>query len=144
MSYATPRSAMPSVRANGNIACYRFVEIVTGTANSVTQANAAGDYVWGVTTGVEKYPPGTPGATAGRHAEAGDTVDLIGWGEVALLEIGSGGVTQGRGVVSDANGAGVAVGATAGSTFHAIALETAAEGDIARVWVCAPNQLPVT
>lgn len=142
--YATPRTALAAPKANGNIACYRFVELVTSEDNSVTQANAAGDYILGVTTGVEKYPPGTPGATAGRHAEAGDTVDLIGWGGVALVEVGSGGIARWRGVVSDANGAAVAVGSTAGATFHGIALETASEGDIARVFVCGPNQLPVT
>jgi len=143
MSYATPRSALPSPVAGGNIACYRFVE-GSASDNTCTQANAAGDRILGVTTGVEKLPSGTPGATAGRHAESGDTVDLIGWNNVALLEVGSGGIVRWAGVVSDANGAGVAVGATAGSTFHAIALETAAEGDVARVWVCAPNQLSVT
>ena len=143
MSYATPRSALPSPKAGGNIAVYRFLEVATGADFTVTQANAATDRVLGVSTGVERAPAGFVGSTADRAAIAGDIVDYIGWGEVALLEVGSGGLTRFQGVVPGANGAGVAVSSNAGATFAAIALEAGAEGAIIRVYVCPPTQLNV-
>lgn len=142
--YATPRTAMPSFKAGGPIYKCRFLELSTSADWTVTQANAgAADILFGVSGDYDKYPPSTPGATAGLHAETGDTVAVIFPGEIAILELGSGGATRGVGLIPDSDGKGVAVGATAGSTFYAQALEAGSAGDYIRVLVLPRNQLNV-
>lgn len=145
MSYATPRTALPSLKAGGDIYKCRFVELSTSADWTCTQANAgATDIILGVSGDFDKSPPGVTGSTAGLHAASGDTVTVLYPGEVAMLQLGSGGATRGVGLVPDSNGKGVAYTANAGATFNAIAMEAGSEDDFIRVYIVPPVQKPVT
>lgn len=122
----------PNLEANGNILPSVFVKqdltqdfsVIQSTANARTFAISQ--------PGV-KYPPGTPG-DQGYAFIQGDACTLYGPGSVCLLAIGSGGVTRGDLLESDANGAGV-TSTTSGHNVGAVALESGNYGEFRKVFV---------
>ena len=71
------------------------------------------------------------------HARSGDPVNVIPFGRIALVYVGSGGVSRGGKVKSDASGQAVACAAT-GTTAQnqaGYAMRTAASGDVVEIYV---------
>jgi hypothetical protein len=136
-------SRSPRFIADGNINPSRFVKIESAgtTGYEVLQAAAGTDRPIGISQEGTRQPPGVIGSD-GYAAHQGETLQVYGEGEEALLTIGSGGVTQGDYLKSDASGQGVTVAFTLGSGtifYGAVALETANAGELARVLVkCGP------
>lgn len=121
--------------SGGNIGVARFVKQSTAAPYRVLQAGA-NEAVEGVSQLGQKYPP-IPSNTNYYAAEAADNVMVYGEDEECLLLIGSGGVTKGALVKSDADGKGV-LAATSGTTAQeigAIAMQDASENEYARVRV---------
>lgn len=125
---------MPPLVAGGDIRPCRFVKISTAADFTVLEADA-NEEVFGISTNATQDAP-IPNAD-GDAAEAGDQVHVNQPGTFALLELGSGGVTRGGWLKSDADGKGVAV-ATTGATaqfYGAKALESGSEGEFVKVIV---------
>lgn len=132
--------ANPSYVAEGDIRPSRFVKIGSGDF-SVLEADA-NEAVLGIAMEGTKTAP-IPSASA-NAAEDGDHLHVYGPGEECLLELGSGGITAGAYLKSDADGKGVAA-ATTGATQQnrgARALEGGAEGDKVRVVVHIETNYP--
>jgi hypothetical protein len=133
----------PRFIADGNINPSRFVKIESAgtTGYEVLQAAAATDRPIGISQEGTRQPPGVVGSD-GYAAHAGETLQVYGEAEEALLTIGSGGCTQGDYLKSDGSGQGVTVSFTEGTGllfYGAVALETANSGELARVLVkCGP------
>lgn len=130
--------------AGGTIRRARFVNIMTSANHTVEEADA-NDRTIGVATdsGRAAAIP-SESADPPEAAQAGEQVEVRFPGDEALLEIGSGGCTAGDELKSDADGKGVAR-ATTGTTVQnvgAIALETASEGELARVIVVYTSMRP--
>lgn len=120
--------------AGGDIRPARFVKVSTAADNAVLEADA-NEAIIGIATEATQDAP-IPGASA-NAAESGDPVKVYTIGSECLLEIGSGGVTAGAEIKSDADGKGV-LAATTGTTVQnigAVALEAASAGELARVVV---------
>lgn len=125
---------IPAV-AGGTIRRSRFVKASTAADNTLLEADANEEIV-GVSLEAPKAPP-IDGASATEIAVATDPIPYYPEGKICLLEIGSGGVTRGANIKSDADGKGV-LAATTGTTMQwvgAKALETASEGEFARVLI---------
>jgi hypothetical protein len=128
-------AARPCYVAGGNINPSRFVKVSTAADNTVLEADA-NEGVAGISGVGTKEPPGID-TLSGLLAQAGDNVQVFGDGEVCMLKLGSGGVTRGGYLKSDADGKGVAI-ATTGTTAQeigAIALESGAADELVRVQV---------
>lgn len=126
--------ANPPMAAGGDIRPCRFVKISTAADNTYLEADA-NEEVYAISTNATQDAP-IPNAD-GDAAEAGDQVHVNPPGSVCDLEIGSGGVTRGAWIKSDADGKGV-LAATTGTTaqnYGAKALESASEGEFAKVIV---------
>lgn len=136
----------PNYVAGGNIYPSRFVKASTAADFRVLQATA-NDRIAGISGIGTNYPPIVdPAITVnGYHAVAGQNCRVHGENDECLLELGSGGVTRGGLLKSDADGKGVAV-ATSGTTKQfpgARALESGSEGDKIRVEVLVDrNEYP--
>ena len=120
--------------AGGTIRTCRFVKISTAADHRLLEADA-NEQIVGISSQAAQEAP-IPGASA-NAAESGDSFRYHTEGEVCLLEIGSGGVTRGAQIKSDADGKGV-LAATTGTTLQwvgAMALESAEEGELAKVLV---------
>ena len=127
-----PLAAM-QFKAGGTIRTYRFLKLDTSANATVLEANA-GEITIGISPeGAQDAP--IPGASA-NAAEDGDHLYYHQNGNEALLEIGSGGCTAGDFLKSDADGKGV-TSSSDGEWYGAIAFETAAAGEKARVLVQA-------
>jgi hypothetical protein len=121
--------------AGGNIGIARFVKQSTAAPFRVLQAGA-NERVTGISQLGQKYAP-IPSNTNYYAAEAADNLAVYGEDEECLLLIGSGGVTQGALIKSDADGKGV-LALTTGTTAQEIgaeAMQTASENEYARVKV---------
>ncbi len=121
-------------KAGGDIRPSRFVKYSTAADNTLLEADA-NEVVIGIATEATQDAP-IPNAD-GDAGESGDPVMYYPEGKVCLLEIGSGGVTRGANIKSDADGKGV-LAATTGTTAQnhgALALESASEGELAKVLV---------
>src|SRR5688572_18879068 len=94
----------PPFVAGGDIRPCRFVKVSTAADNTVLEADA-NELPFGVSTNATQDAP-IPNAD-GDAAEAGDQVHISPPGRVCDLEIGSGGVTRGAWIKSDADGKGV-------------------------------------
>lgn len=124
----------PGLVAGGDIRPNRFVKLSTSADNTVLEADA-NELTFGVSSEATQDAP-IDGASA-NAAEATDPLEVKTVGQVAKLEIGSGGVTRGAFVKSDADGKGV-LAATTGATAQNIgaqALESASEGELANVLI---------
>jgi len=122
-------------QAGGTIRTARFVKPSTAADNALLEADANEMAVGISDTGPRDAP--LDGANATTIASADDQFMYHPEGNVCLLEIGSGGVTRGALIKSDADGKGV-LALTSGTTnqwMGAIALETAVETEYARVLV---------
>lgn len=129
------RSVVPQLIAGGNISPSTFVKVSTAANKTCLQAGA-NERVVGVSQVGVKDPPGVSGASA-YAAVAGDTVQLFGKDDICPVLVGSGGVTRGANVKSDASGAAV-LSATTGTTMQWVAgeaLETASEGEYALIQI---------
>ena len=130
-----------SLKANGDIRPSRFVKLDTSEDFAALEADA-NEAVIGI-SGVGTQSAPLPGVTA---LAASDELFLRyhGEGQMAMLEIGSGGITRGAALKSDADGKGVAAATTGTTKQHqgAIALESAAAGEIARVLVKIDSYFP--
>lgn len=123
--------------AGGTIRRARFVNLKT-TANHTVEEADANDRTIGIAQEGGREPA-LPSVTADppEAAQSGDQLRVYVPGDTCLLEIGSGGCTAGDDLKSDTDGKGVAR-ATTGTTVQnvgAIALETASEGELAKVLV---------
>lgn len=118
------------VAAGGDINPSRFVTI-SGN-NTVVESNAGDEAVVGITNESTKNAPQAGGSTL--HAADNDQARIHPYGEDCLLEIGTGGCTAGNYLKPDADGKGVVAG-TADDLAFAIAFETAAAGEKAKVLV---------
>lgn len=126
--------------AGGNITPSRFVAQNTSYDSTVDNASSANQRCLGVSQTGTRKAPGT-GADDGYAAIAGEPVQVYLPGDIAPLQIGSGGVTRGQLIKTDASGNGVAA-ATTGQTLqwvHAQALESGASGEIINVLVLPPT-----
>ena len=123
--------------AGGTIEVSRFVKADTGAGklNKVLQS-AANDKNIGIS---QNGPYDAPGVTGAADDAARENLPLkvFGLGEECLLKIGAGGCTAGDYLESDASGQGITVVTTAATVRNvgAVALETAAAGELARVQV---------
>lgn len=127
--------------AGGTIRPARFVKVSTAADNTVLEADANEEVV-GIATEATQDAP-IPGASA-NAAETGDPLKVYSIGSECLLYIGSGGVTAGANIKSDADGKGV-LAATTGTTVQnigAVALEAASENELARVLVVRYKDRP--
>lgn len=124
----------PPMTAGGDIRPARFVKISTAADFQYLECDA-NDEVFAISTNATQDAP-IPNAD-GDAAESGDQVHVNPPGTICDLEIGSGGVTRGAWIKSDAEGCGVlalTTGAVA-QNYGAKALESAAQGEFARVIV---------
>lgn len=123
--------AIPAT-AGGTIRTCRFVKINTADNYELLEADANEEVV-GVSSQAAQDTP-----TAGASANAAEDTDSFRYfpeGLIALVKVGSGGVTRGAKVKSDADGQAV-LAATTGTTLQWVggyALETASEGEFAKV-----------
>ena len=120
--------------SGGTIRPSRFVKISTAADQTFLEADA-NEQTIGIAQDWQRDAP-IDGADVDA-AEAGDPLSVNPIGCTCLLQIGSGGVTAGDEIKSDADGKGV-TRATTGTTVQnvgAIALETAVEDELARVFV---------
>lgn len=120
--------------AGGTVRPARFVKVSTAADNTYLEADA-NEAIIGISSQATQDAP-TSGASA-NAAETGDQLHVNPVGTRCLLKIGSGGVTRGDEIKSDADGQGV-TRATTGTTVQnvgAIALQSAIEGDFALVMV---------
>lgn len=120
----------PNLQAGGNIFPFRFVKLSTSADFTGLQASAEGDYPIGVTDG-SIYQATVLNAT-GYHAISGTPITLQPSNTVQI-EIGTGGVTRGGFLESDADGKGIAAAGT-GAVSAYVALESGAAGDIIRAF----------
>lgn len=119
----------PELVSTGDIYPFRFVELATSAEFSGSQANAASDNVLGVTDGSLKLA--SPLISNQVHAASGDPITLQPT-NTPQVEVGTGGCSIGSYLTSDANGK--AVVATAGQVAFYIALQSAAAGEIIRIF----------
>lgn len=134
----------PVFTAAGTIRRARFVNVYASANHQIEEADA-NDRTIGIATDSGRAAA-IPAETADppEAAQAGEQVLVHFPGEIALLEIGSGGCTAGGELKSDADGKGVAR-ATTGTTVQevgAVALETAGEGELAKVLVVYYSHRP--
>ena len=130
-----------TMRANGTVRVGRFIKIDPSDNNSVLEANA-NERCFGI-SGMGGREAPIPSATADppEAAQSGDNIEIRTIGELCLLYVGSGGLTAGDRVKSDADGGGVKW-LTNGTSptgvmqnIGAIALETASAGEYCLVQV---------
>lgn len=128
---------MPARTAGGTIRRARFVKLST-TANNTVLESDANELLYGIAQVGGRTAP-IPDVTDDppNAAISGDRLNVHEDGEECLLEIGTGGVTAGDLIESDADGKGVTAATTAASVRYvgAQALETAAAGTLSRVKV---------
>lgn len=123
-----------SAIAGGTIRPSRFVKLSTAADHAVLEADA-NEQISGVSSDATQDAP-IPGAS-GNAAESGDTLLVNQIGTIALVEVGSGGVTRGANVKSDADGKAI-LALTTGATMQWVggqALASAAEGELAPILV---------
>lgn len=126
------------MRANGTIRRARFCKIDASDNNSVLEADANERTIGISQIGGRETPLPSVNADPAEAANSGDNVMVHGINsgrQDISLEIGSGGCTAGDLLKSDADGKGIK-SATTGTTVQwigAIALETASDGELAKV-----------
>lgn len=130
--------ASKAYTADGTIRVCRFVKPSSSTDFRVEEANA-NELTLGISSEAGRYAP-IPTVTADpvEAAQAGEQVNVYTDPEqVVMLMIGTGGITRGAEIVSDADGQGIAVAAAAGTTYQvgAIAEESASAGELCRVTI---------
>lgn len=120
----------PLMRVGGTVRTSRFVKLSTTENRTLLEADA-GEFVIGISSEATQDAP-VDGAST-NAGESGDMMEWHGIAETCLLKTGSGGLTAGDLVKSDADGQGVT--ASAGDKYGAIALSDASAGELADVMV---------
>lgn len=129
--------------AGGTIRRSRFVKQSTTENNTCLEADANEQTIGISQIGGREAPIPSVTADPPEAAQDGDLVNIHcneGLRDDVVLEIGSGGITAGAQIKSDADGKGVAA-ATTGTTVQwvgAIALEAASAGELCKVLVVSP------
>lgn len=124
----------PQLKAGGNILPHTFVK-PSATADNTGLQCGANEQMLGISQEGLRDAPGLTGASS-YAAIDGDTVKIYGLGDICLLKAGSGGYTRGDRLKSDATGGGVPIAGTgANQNVGAIALESAAAGELGRVQI---------
>lgn len=122
----------PAFIAGGDIKPARFVRI-TGEF-TISQCSASTQSIIGVSQEGTFSPPNLAtllgGTESGLAASEGQSLKVFGLGDVCMIFAGSGGVTAGTKVKSDADGKAINIGVSAG-TYHVggTALNTVAAGE---------------
>ena len=120
--------------AGGDIYPSRFVKLSTAADYTLLQAGA-NERVFGVATNATKDAPLSGASSLAAAATYPVATNPV--GSIALVEVGSGGITRGDMVKSDSNGKAVTAAST-GTTVQWIggeALESAAAGEFAKILV---------
>lgn len=120
--------------SGGTVRPARFVK-PSGAADYTLLEADANEMAFGISDNATRDAPLED--ASGNIAVAGDSFNYHPEGNITVLEIGSGGITRGAEIKSDADGKGIAA-LTSGTTNQwvgAIALESAVEGELARVLV---------
>lgn len=128
-------------KAGGTIRPSRFVKVSTAADFTILEADA-NEFVVGVSMENTRDAP-LDGASTDL-ASSGDPCEYYGEGRIAPVLVGSGGVTRGAEVKSDADGQAV-LAATTGTTkqnIGGVALETASEGELARILIKIRSEYP--
>lgn len=123
-------NACPQLKSGGTINPSCFIKVSTAANQTALQAGA-GDLPIGISMEGSQQSPNLNTTYA---AATGDFFKFYALGDVCLLTIGSGGCTAGDALKSDANGNGV-TGTVGTDKCGAIALETAASGELAMVQI---------
>lgn len=131
----------PHLIAGGDIRPCRFVKISGEMTALECDAN---DKVIGISQEGATQPPLSDLSITELAGSSGKSMELHSAGDVCLLVIGSGGVTAGDRLKSDADGKGVAIllTGTVRQEWGAIALETNVENEKCRVFVDLGVMLP--
>ncbi len=131
----------PAFRSGGTISPCRAVKIDVSADRQVVQATASSKCI-GIAQEGQKGAPGLPGSDSAIAALAGDQLQVIGPGRVALAELGSA-VTSGDDLEADGNGRLVPATTTGVHNIVARALEAgAATGMRINVFVM-PHQITI-
>lgn len=122
----------PAFIAGGDIFPARFVRI-TGEF-TVSQCSASTQSIIGVAQEGTFSPPNLAtllgGTESGLAASSGQTLKVFGLGDVCMIVAGTGGVTAGTKVKSDADGKAINIGSVAGTyNVGGTALNTVAAGE---------------
>lgn len=128
---------MASFVAGGDIRPSRFVNL-DATAEGVVLEADAGEDIYGISHEGTHRPP-YASLDDGLVAIAGENVRVYEDGEICFLEIGTGGCTVNGRLKADADGKGVTASTT--EKIGAIALETCAALQLAKVRVLPPGSL---
>lgn len=125
----------PSFYAGGNINPSRAVSLSTAADYYVLQSTTT-TLPFGISQPGTLEAPGTA-ADAGYAATDGKTLKVAGVGEVALLELGTGGCARGDMLKSDADGKGVTASVASATLVHYIgrALRTGVAGEKVPVFI---------
>jgi len=124
----------PSLISGGDIRQARFIKLSTAADHTALESDA-NERIFGVSVDAAQDAP-MPAADEDA-AEAGDPFRYYGVGEECTVQVGSGGITRGALLKSDADGKAV-LAATTGATMQwvaAEAIESASEDELARVVV---------
>lgn len=124
----------PQLIAGGDIRPARFIKLSTAADHTALEADA-NERIFGVAVDAFQDAPMPGGDT--DAAESGDAFRYYGVDDTCTVTVGSGGVTAGALLKSDADGKAV-LAATTGTTTQWIAgeaLEAASENELARIVV---------
>ena len=103
---------------------------------NVATAGATAAYISQVGT---KYPPGS-GLGSGQAADAGDDIQLFGFGDICSITVGSGaGVTHGDPLSVTTGGTAITSATPGTSVVCAYALESGAANTLVRCQICVPH-----
>lgn len=114
--------------ASTNTATSVFVKL--NSSNLWVVASTQGEYIHGVSSEAALNAP-VPSQTTQYAGEANLPMQVHPPGNIALVLVGSGGVTAGARVMNDTDGS--AIAATTTKYAAGVALETASAGELARI-----------
>ena len=99
-------------RAGGTIAPSSFVVMSTAADNTALAASGTSVVILGIAQVGMKRTPGLAGSDTTIAAQAGDVISIFSLGDVAPIQLGTGGCTRGDMLTSDASGFGVTAAST--------------------------------
>lgn len=127
--------------ANGDVYPRRFVVPTAGTNNRVDQGTGVTLPLLGVTGDNTRFPPNSP-SDDGKHAIAGEFVDLHGPGQVTNLDLGANVTDLSVPLTSDGSGKGTPVSFAGGQTsltwIGALPLKLGSSGEWIPVYILSP------
>ena len=122
-----------SFRAGGQIGVGLFVTPDTSNDFQVVQATA-NSIIYGVAQEGQRYAPGLTGSDNTIAAYTGDQVEVVGIGNVALVQAG-GTVTRGDPLEANSSGQAITSAISGQRWIGGFALESGASGAFIRMWV---------